>query len=74
MNWNNKGAIFQRTIEGEKAHKYYYIWQINSGQWIAGRYWFAREIDNRLTFKTAEEARAYCEKRDIEAVIIKAVI
>ena len=73
MKWNNEGAVFQRTIEGERAHKYYYIWEIKSGRWIAGRYWFSREIDYRLTFPTAEKARAYCEKRDSEAVIITAI-
>jgi hypothetical protein len=73
MNWNNEGAIFQRTIGGERAHKYYYIWEIEGGKWIAGRYTFAREIDYRLTFKTADKARAHCEKMDNEAVIIEGI-
>jgi hypothetical protein len=73
MKWNNEGKIHQRTIEGERAHKYYYIWEIQEGEWIAGRYWFSREIDYRLQFDTAEKARAYCEKKDREAVIIESV-
>jgi len=73
MDWNNEGKVFQRTISGERAHKYYYIWEIEGGRWIAGRYTFAREIDYRLTFPTADKARAHCEKMDNEAVIITGI-
>ena len=73
MDWNNEGKVFQRTVSGERAHKYYYIWEIEGGRWIAGRYTFAREIDYRLTFPTADKARAHCEKMDNEAVIITGI-
>ena len=73
MKWNNEGKIHQRTVGGERAHKYYYIWEIKGGRWIAGRYWFSREIDYRLTFPSAERARAYCEKKDRETVVIEGV-
>ena len=73
MKWNNEGAVFQRTIEGERAHKYYYVWEIKGGRWIAGRYWFSREIDYRLTFSSAKKARAHCEKEDKRAVIIEGI-
>jgi hypothetical protein len=73
MKWNNEGAVFQRTIAGERAHKYYYIWEIEGGRWIAGRFWFAREIDYRLTFQTREKAQAHCEREDKKAVIIEGI-
>lgn len=76
MKWNNQenNAVYQRTIGGERAHKYYYIWEIKGGKWIAGRYWFSREIDyGRITFPDSATARAYCEKKDREAVIIEGV-
>ena len=73
MEWNNEGAVFQRTIGGERAHKYYYVWEIEGGKWIAGRYMFAREIDYRLTFPTREKAQAHCEREDKKAVIIEGI-
>jgi len=73
MKWNNEGAVFQRTIEGERAHKYYYIWEIEGGRWIAGRFWFSREIDYRLTFATRERAQSHCEREDKKAVIIEGI-
>lgn len=73
MNWNNEGKVYQRSIGGERAHKYYYIWEGKGGKWIAGRYWFSREIDYRLTFPTAERARAYCEKKDRETIVIEGI-
>jgi len=76
MKWNNQenDAVYQRTIEGERAHKYYYIWEIKGGKWIAGRYWFSREVDYQgKSFRTSAQARAYCEAKDREAVIIEAV-
>lgn len=73
MKWQDE-AIFQRTsYKSAKAHKYYYVFEAKEGEWKAGRFWFSREIDYRLTFKTAQEARAYCEKKDEETLIIEEV-
>jgi hypothetical protein len=73
MKWQDE-AIFQRTAyNSAKAHKYYYVFQAEEGKWKAGRFWFSREIDYRLSFKSAEQARAYCEKQDREALVIEEV-
>lgn len=67
-------AVIQRTKYGAaRAHKYYYVWEKEEGKWTAGRHWFNREIDYRLTFPTSAAARAYCEKKDREAVIIEGI-
>jgi hypothetical protein len=77
MEWQGveNDAVIQRTKYGSsRAHKYYYIWEKEEGKWTAGRNWFNREIDYQgLTFRTSAEARAYCEKKDREAVIIEEV-
>lgn len=76
MEWQGteNDCVRQRTVKGERAHEYYYIWQIKGGKWIAGRYTFGREYDYRgKTFPNSAKARAYCEKKDREAVIIEAI-
>ena len=76
MKWNGQenNAVRQRTIGGERAHQYYYIWEIKGGRWIAGRFTFGREYDYRgKTFSSSAKARAYCEKIDREAVIIEGI-
>jgi hypothetical protein len=66
-------CVRQSTKHGTaRAHSYYYVWETKEGKWIAGRYWFSREIDfGRKVFSSAEKARAYCEAKDREAVIIE---
>jgi hypothetical protein len=76
MKWNNQenNAVYQRTIGGERAHKYYYIWEIKGGKWIAGRFTFGRDYDFRgKTFPSSARARAYCEKIDRDTVIIEGI-
>lgn len=76
MKWQGieNDCVYQRTTGENRAHKYYYIWEMKEGEWIAGRYWFSREMDyGRKTFPDSASARAYCEKMDKEAVIIEAV-
>lgn len=76
MKWQGieNNCVGQRTIGGERAHKYYYVWEIKGGRWIAGRFTFGREYDYRgKTFPDSATARAYCEKVDREAVIIEEV-
>lgn len=78
MKWQGaeEGAVYQRTGYGEaKTFRYLYLYEESAGKWRAGRYTLGREIDFRLEFPTAEEARAYCERYDEEksATIITAV-
>lgn len=73
MKWCEEG-IFQRTkYASARAYKYYYVFEEKKGKWIAGRFWFNREIDYRKTFKTAEKARNYCEKVDRDTLVIEEV-
>jgi hypothetical protein len=72
MRWvgTDNDAVYQRTGEGEsKAFKYLYIWEESAGKWRAGRYTLGREIDFRLEFSSAKEARAYCEQYDKEKAL-----
>jgi hypothetical protein len=78
MKWNKQGAQFQATRRGtSKAHEYYFITTISAGGlgWLAGYRGFGQQIIMKSagTFKTAQEARDYCERVDSEALIITAV-
>ena len=78
MKWNLQGAKWQTSRKGTaRAHLYYFITQhgTGNGQWCAGYYGFARQIvmQSAGTFKTAQEAREYCERVDREALVITAV-
>lgn len=78
MKWNSQGVKWQTSRKGTaKAHLYYFITQhgTGNGQWCAGYYGFARQIvmQSAGTFKTAQEAREYCERVDREALVITAV-
>jgi len=69
MKWTgaDTNAVYQRTGYGEsKAFKYLYIWEESAGKWRAGRYTLGREIDFRLEFTSARDARAACELYDEE--------
>ena len=76
MNWLDTDSIYQRTSEGEaRAHAYYYVYCYapivpDSRYWVAGRYWFNEEVDYRIKFESASQAREYCELKDQSAVII----
>ena len=78
MKWNKQGAQFQTSRRGtSRAHEYYYVTTIGAGGagWLAGYKGYGKQItmNSAGAFKTAQEARAYCEKVDREAVIIEAV-
>lgn len=75
MKWGTRIGRIQITIKGTpRAHLYYYIRHEGAHQWKAGRYWFGQEVDFRdITFRTSAAARAYCEKKDREAIIIEEV-
>ena len=78
MKWNTQGEKWQQSKKGTaRAHLYYFITKhgTGDGKWQAGYYGFGRQIEMKSagTFDTAQEARAYCEKIDREAVIIESV-
>jgi hypothetical protein len=75
MKWGTRIGRIQITIKGTpRAHWYYYIRREGAHDWRAGRYWFGREVDYQgKSFRTSAQARAYCEAKDSEAVIIEAV-
>jgi hypothetical protein len=58
-----------------RAHSYYFITQhgTGDGSYAVGYYGYLDQIVMKSagTFSTAQEARAYCEKVDKEAVIIE---
>jgi hypothetical protein len=76
MKWQGieNDCVYQRTISGERAVKYYYVYEIKRGEWKAGRFAYGREYDyTRKTFTDSRKARAYCQRKDKEAIIIEAV-
>lgn len=78
MKWNKQGAKWQETRRGTtRAHAYYFITKHGTGadKWAVGFYGFGRQIvmNSAGLFDTAQEARAYCEAKDREAVIIEEV-
>lgn len=79
MKWNTQGAKWQTSRKGTaRAHFYYFVTThgTGNGEWQAGYYGYGRQIEMKSagTFKTAREARAYCEKIDREAVIVEAML
>ena len=75
MIWGTRHGRMQITVKGTpRAHWYYWIRQEGAHDWRAGYYGFGMEIPYRdKSFKTSAQARAYCEARDRDAVIIEAV-
>jgi len=75
MKWGTRIGKIQITVKGTpRAHWYYYIRREGAHDWRAGRYWFGGEVDYQgKSFRTSAQARAYCEAKDREAVIIEAV-
>jgi hypothetical protein len=76
MKWNKQGAKWQETRRGTtRAHAYYFITKHSTGadKWAVGFYGFGKQIimNSAGLFDTAQEARAYCEAKDREAVIIE---
>lgn len=77
MKWNT-GGQFQRTRKGTtRAREYYFVTTIGAGGqgWLTGYYGFKQQIIMKSagTFATAQQARAYCEQIDREAVLIEAI-
>ena len=78
MKWNKQGVQFQASRRGtSKAHEYYFVTTIGAGGegWLAGYRGFGTQIvmHSAGIFKTAQEARAYCEKKDEQALIIEEI-
>ena len=74
MKWGTRIGRIQITIKGTpRAHWYYWIKREGAHNWKAGYYGFGAEIPYRETFTTSAKARAYCEMKDREAVIIEEI-
>jgi hypothetical protein len=78
MKWNTQGKKWQESRKGTaRAHSYYFITQHGTGNdsWQVGYFGYGKQVvmHSAGTFKTAKEAREYCEKIDREAVIIEAI-
>lgn len=78
MRWNKQGAQFQASRRGtSRTREYYFVTTIGAGGagWLAGYRGFGTQVvmNSAGTFKTAKEAREYCEKIDREAVLIEEV-
>jgi hypothetical protein len=75
MKWGTRIGRIQITIKGTpRAHWYYYVRREGAHSWKAGRYWLGGEVDYRdKVFSTSAQARAYCEAKDREAVIIEEI-
>ena len=81
MKWNKPSGYssfpkWQQTRRGTaRARLYYFITQhgTGNGEYLAGYYGYLDQIIMKSagTFHTAQEARAYCERVDKEAVIIE---
>jgi len=73
MKWLG-GCGYWQTIEGTtKARKYYWVGRENNGVYFVGYFGFGRDVQcQNVSFESLNEAKAYCEKLDDEAVIIEA--
>ena len=75
LTWTGSDRV-KITIKGTaRAHWYYYTVREGAYRYRAGFYGYGREIDytqngTPYIFPTAKQARAYCEAKDADAVII----
>ena len=79
MRWNSEGKAWQQSKRGtSRAREFYFVTThgTGSGVWAVGYRGFGQLVvmGSAGTFKTAREARAYCEKIDNEALIIEEVL
>jgi len=76
MKWNSASTSqmqFQKSKSGTaRAHLYYFVFKYGK-EYAVGYYGYGEQIQMRSagTFPTAQEARAFCEKYDNEALIIE---
>ena len=81
MKWNKSsgGRVYWQTSKKgtARARLYYFVTQHGTGDtsYAVGYYGFNQSIimQSAGTFKTAQEAREYCEKLDAETLIIEEV-
>ena len=80
MKWNIKaedceGKVWQQSRRGTSRVRELYFVNKQGKSWIVGYKGFGRlvEMSSAGTFKTAREARAYCEMIDNNALIIEEV-
>jgi hypothetical protein len=78
MKWNTEGKKWQQSKRGTaRAREFYFVTKHGTGsaEWVVGYRGFGQlvEMKSAGTFKTAREARAYCEELDANAVIIEEV-
>jgi hypothetical protein len=78
MQWNKPNNMWQQSKRGtSRAREFYFVTTHGTGsnEWGVGYKGFGRLVEMRSagTFKTASEARAYCERIDNEALIIEEV-
>jgi hypothetical protein len=78
MKWNTEGKKWQQTKRGTtRAREMYFITRHGTGsnEWAVGYKGYGRlvEMKSAGTFKSASDARAYCEQLDAAAVIIEEI-
>lgn len=78
MKWNTEGKAWQQSKRGtSRARELYFVTTHGTGGegWAVGYKGFGRlvEMKSAGTFKTAREARAYCEELDANALIVEEV-
>lgn len=73
MRWSNIDDSLQMTEHTTaRACLYYFVRLVgdrDNMNWIAGRFWFGREVAFRLQFTTAQEARDHCLAYDDNASV-----
>ena len=75
LEWTGSDRV-KITVKGTaRAHWYLYVVREGAYRYHAGRWINGQEVDYNQNgvpyiFPTAKQARAYCEKRDAEAVVL----
>ena len=79
MKWQVKRGRMYKTENGTaRAHLYYWVRHDGVKAFSAGYYGFGMDVTftnfgKPLNFSTIAEAKAYCSKKDSEAVLIVAM-
>lgn len=73
MKWTTRRGRVWRTLEGTtRACAYYWVKREINGQYVAGRYWFNRDVQYlNITFNSLAKAKAFCKMKDDSALIIE---
>ena len=79
MEWQAKRGRIHKSVNGTaKAHLYYWVRHNGVRSFNAGYHGFGLDVTylamgKMLNFSTLAEAKAYCLKKDNEAVLIEAM-